>query len=179
MVPLSTWLLGLMIPISYVIVFVDPLHLFDVAHTGSYFESPYWVGIPPRSAIAVTLLQPAAAVGYMTWVGWLHSDGPRPLGFLTQEIAIFLLRVFLLSSMVWPFLVFVSIKNPQSIWLALLCCIPLWISGVCVSLLVAFTFESFAPPVPTLGVLFLSQVVVMADAIGWSAACLQKVIYNS
>ena len=178
MVPLSTSLLGLMIPICYILVFADPFRLFDVMHSGSYFESPYWVGMPPRSAIAVTLLQPAAVVGYLMWIGWLHSDAPKPQGILTQNVAITLLRLFLLSSVIWPFLTFLSIKNPQNLGLAIMCCIPLWISGICVSLLVAFTFEAFAPPLPTLGVLLLSQVVVMADAIGWSAVRLQNVIYR-
>jgi branched-subunit amino acid transport protein AzlD len=159
-------------------VFVDPLRLFDVMHTGSYFESPYWMGIPPRSAVAVTFLQPVAVAGYLMWVGWLHSEEPRALGMLTQNVAILLLRLFLLSSSIWPFFTFLSIKNPQSVGMAILCCVPLWISAICIVLLVAFTFEAFAPPIPTLGILFLSQIVVMADGIGWSAACLQKVIHT-
>ena len=172
---LSTVPTGLAILISYVLVLGNALGTFPLdAHSGDYFSSPYWLGLPRSTGIALTVLQLMAACGYAVWLFWIASAPPLETSLLkTRTVRLFLTHTFLIASVLWPYAVYYFFQD-RSMARAIMACVPLWIASIAVILLVGGTFEAAAPPLPTLGILFLALVVVLVDGVGWSAACIKQ-----
>ena len=63
--------LGSLIIISYVVVIADVFKIFKLPQAGSsYFESPYWVGMPVSYGILTTVAQMLAIIGLFLWFRW-------------------------------------------------------------------------------------------------------------
>jgi hypothetical protein len=170
-------LFGLALITSYGVVLVNlgggfPL---DGLVSTSYIDSPYWLGMPKDTIVGIVVLQILAAIGYLIWFFWL----------INTEISIGLLRynwiktlqivVFLLSSVIWPYTAYIYMLRPTSVTRAIISSSFLWLAACSVIFMIGTTFEARAPVAPTLGILFLGNVVILADGIGWSALA----IYNS
>ena len=186
MIPLilMSSILGLAVVGSYVVVLGNVNDAFPLPHpppaSSSYFDSPYWLGIPHTTAAGLTVLQLCAAVGYVVWFVWLVSTPPPLHGLLSTAAAqAGLLGGFLVASVAWPYAAYALLHRPHSLGRALLSCLPLWAAAVCVILLIGGTFEARAPVLPTVGILLLGQVVVLADGVGWSALAVYHSVVHS
>ena len=172
---LSTVPTGLAVLISYVLVLGNALDTFPLdSATDDYFSSPYWLGLPRSTCIALTALQVLAVCGYVAWLFWIASAPPLEESLLNTRASRFLItHTFLIASVVWPYAVYYYFQNKVH---ATVACIPLWVASVAIICLVGGTFEAAAPPLPTLGILFLALVVVLVDGVGWSAVCIKQVV---
>lgn len=191
---LSSSLLGAGIATAYVLVlgnatddFAVPASAEHVDATGwtRYMTSPYWFRVPVPTVTAIVVLQLLAAIGYVVWFVWLLMGRPttaalppdHPGSLLDGRAATtLLLHGFLVASVVWPFAAYWHQLQPASMGRALAACLPLWVAALCVIGLIGATFEAWAPPAPTLGILFLGLVVVLCDGVGWSALCLKHTL---
>jgi len=176
-------LLGAAVLGSYVVVLGNVGDRFPLpparapANATTYFDNPYWLGVPTDAAAGVTALQLAAAAGYVTWFVWLVTS-PVDTGLLQGAGArVALLGGFLLGSTLWPYAAHAQLCHPGSVGRALVSCLCLWVAAVCVILLIGGTFEARAPAAPTVGILLLGQVVVLADGVGWTAVALHGALY--
>ena len=159
------WLLGAAAVVSYAVVPGNLGGLFPHEHSDlPYFESSYWVGLPKATTMFITALQPFAAIGYVAWTRWALGA--------CSEVAAALSETFLVSSLAWPFAAYLYVRSPDSILIAGLACLPLVIAAAAVIGMVAVTFRCRAPAAPTIGVMALGAVVVVADAIVWTHACI-------
>ena len=172
-------LLGIAILFSYLLVFGNIGNTFNIdGNSYSYIDSPYWLGISKNNIYVIIGFQVLAAIGYIMWIIWLCTEtnyGTSILRF--RWVRSLLVSSFLLSSALWPFSAYYYLISP-SLSRSLLCCSSLWISALSVILMLAGTFEADSPAYATIGILFLSTVVVLADGVGWSARCIQDSIYN-
>ena len=170
-------LFGMAIMTSYGIVLANIGNGFplDGLSSKSYIESPYWLGMQRDTIIGIVVLQLLAAIGYLVWFFWL----------INTEVSIGLLRynwiktlqivAFLLSSTIWPYTAYIYMLKPTSVTRAIISSSFLWMAACSVIFMIGTTFEARAPVAPTLGILLLGNVVVLADGVGWSALA----IYNS
>lgn len=183
---MSEWLLlasslptGLAIMISYAIVLANFGGFFplpDSMTSSSYFDSPYWLGLPRNSAAAVTVLQLFAALGYFMWIFWIVQAESIENSILSTRMArLLLLQGFLISSVIWPFTTYNYVITP-TLSTAILASAPLWSAAICMILLIGGTFEAMAPPHAIIGILWLGMIVVLADGVGWSAVCIKRVV---
>jgi len=191
---LSSSLLGAGIAAAYVLVlgnftgdFAVPASAEHANATGltRYMTSPYWFRVPVPTVSAIVALQLLAAIGYVVWFVWLLMGRPaatalpadHPGTLLDGRVApTLLLHGFLVASVAWPFAAYWHQLEPASVGRALAACLPLWVSAACVIGLIGGTFEAWAPPAPTLGILLLGLVVVLCDGVGWSALCLKHTL---
>ena len=170
-------LFGVAIMTSYGLVLVNVGNNFpiDGLVSTSYIESPYWLGMQRGTIVGIIVMQILAAIGYFVWFFWL----------INTEVFIGLLRynwiktlqivILLLSSTIWPYTAYLYMLKPTSVTRAIVSSSFLWMAAFSVILMIGTTFEARAPVAPTLGILFLGNVVILVDGIGWSAIA----IYNS
>lgn len=165
----TSWLLGSAVIVAYGVVQGNVFNLFPVPGGATpYFESPYWVGLPRHTAMAVTALQLLAAVGYFLWSSWVYQQ--------TEGMRLVIAdRVFLVASLAWPFASYFYVLAP-SLPRAVLACAPLAVAGGATLGMTVVAFTNDAPPGAVMGVLLLGMVVVLADAVGWSAACVAQAL---
>jgi len=174
-----TSLLGIAIAFSYVLVFGNITDVFNfdgIVH--SYIDSPYWFGMSRNNVYSLIVLQLLAAVGYIMWIIWVCTEtnyGTSVLRF--RWVRSLLVVLFLGFSTLWPFSAYYYMVSP-SLGRSLLTCSCLWISSIAAILMVAGTFEANSPPYALVGILLLSNVVVLADGVGWSAKCIQHSLYS-
>ena len=170
--------LGACVLVSYVVVIGNAFGGFALQEpSASYFDSPWWAGMPPATARMLTVIQLPAGVGALVWYQWAFGDDPvvsahRHLPRLRD----LLVTTFLVASLLWAPLSYRALQF-KTLGSAVLPVASLAISAVCSILALAFTFETGPPPAPTLGILALSMVVVLVDGVGWSAALLYRTIY--
>lgn len=172
--PVATWLLSFGALGALVLVQGNLGNLFPHERSSvPYFESSYWVGIPKHVAMVVTALQSVAAAGYFLWARWafcggLHTDAvPHALA---------LLDAFLVASCTWPFASYLHVRRPQSVLCAAAACAPLLVAALAVVGMTVLTFVQRAPALPTTGVLLLGTIVVLADGVGWTSACVAQAL---
>lgn len=172
--PVATWLLSFGALGALVLVQGNLGNLFPHERSAvPYFESSYWVGIPKHVAMVVTALQSVAAAGYFLWARWafcggLHADAvPHALA---------LLDAFLVASFTWPFASYLHVRRPQSVLCAIVACAPLFVAALAVVGMTVLTFVQRAPALPTTGVLLLGTIVVLADGVGWTSACVARAL---
>jgi hypothetical protein len=183
---LSVGLLGGAVLTSYVVVLGNVGGRFPLPSSpappapSSYWQSPYWLSLPPSTAQGITLLQVAAAGGFLAWMAWLAASGLPQRGLLASPWwTTGLLFVFLLGSLAWPFAAHWMLSGDTSVPRAVAACVPLWAVAVAVLLLVAGTFEAHAPAHAVVGILLLGQVCVLADGVGWAATALYRAAHPS
>lgn len=163
---------------SYVVVIGNVFGGFTLpGPSASYFDSPWWVGVPPATARALTAIQLPAGLGAVLWYRWAFGDDaavgahrhlPRHRDWLVTT--------FLVASLLWAPLAYRALQL-QTVGTAALAVASLATSALCSVLALAFTFETAPPPLPTLSILALALVVVLVDGVGWSAALLYRTIY--
>ena len=171
-------LLGAVVIISYIVVIANALGTFPLAvASSSYFESPYWVGISPSSAKALTSLQALGALGYIAWLAWI-GGAPVKQGILASNTTLFaILLMILLAAAAWPFATYRALQSPTALR-AVLACVPLWITAIGTVLAIAGTFEANGPVYAQLGILAFGLVTILVDGIGWSAALIYRTVHN-
>ena len=172
---LSTGFFGIAVGFSYAIVLFNAFGDFPVSQgaSTSYLDSPYWLGLPRSSTIAVAVFQVLAAIGYIAWQFSLIAERPTRGIFTDTRWLIFANSLFLVPSIAWPFAAHRLLKNTTSLSAALLSSSCLWLAAVGVSLLVGGTFEDHREtPVALVGILLTGTVVVVADGAGWSATAI-------
>tara|TARA_A100001015_G_scaffold237898_1_gene270619 strand:- start:6695 stop:7246 length:552 start_codon:yes stop_codon:yes gene_type:complete len=176
---LVSTLLGSSITISYFLVFTNVSNSFYFdGYVPSYIESPYWFGLSKNNVYVITSFQLLAALGYIMWIFWICFEtdfGSSILRFRWTRS--FTLTAFLLSSTLWPYAAYYYMLY-RTIGRSILCCGCLWVASISVIIMLAGTFEANPPFYATLGILLLSNVVVLADGIGWSAICIQNALYK-
>lgn len=160
----SVWILSVATAAAYIVVQGNLGNLFPHPNTGRpYFESAYWVGIPKDVAMAIAALQFVAIAGSFLWASWAFVHHPA--------WAVPLFDLFLLASLLWPFTSYAYVRSAPSVGLAAVASAPLMIAALAVTGLTGLTFASRAPVIPTLGILMVGVVAILADGIGWPAAC--------
>ena len=172
-------LLGVGIFTSYVTVLGNVGNGFQLQGVTSfaYLESPYWLGMPRDTIVGLVVMQCIAAVGYLVWFFWL-INAEVTQGLLRHNwMRVLQIAVFLMSSLAWPYTAYLVLSRPHSVMRALVSCGCLWIAASSVIVMIGTTFEARAPVAPTLGILLLGNVVVLADGVGWSALCLYNALY--
>ena len=178
---LSTGLVGASVLTSYGMVLGNIGNIFPLENVDSYsyFTSPYWLGANSESIRALVVLQILAAFGYVVWVLWLTSTNTVITYGVLQSpfIRFVLIQSFLLSSLAWPFTAYYFMRQ-QTLMRSIIACVPLWGAALSVIVLIGGTFEAKAPAVPTLGILALGTVVVLADGVGWCALALYPTIHS-
>ena len=170
-------LFGVALITSYGLVLVNVGNNFplDGLSSKSYIDSPYWLGMQRDTIIGVVVMQVLAAIGYLIWFFWLINTDVS-IGLLRYNwIKTLQIVVFLLSSVIWPYTAYIYMLKPTSVTRAIVSSSFLWLAACSVIFMIGTTFEARAPVAPTLGILFLGNVVILADGIGWSALA----IYNS
>ena len=170
-------LFGVALITSYGLVLANVGNNFplDGSSGKSYVESPYWLGMQRDTIIGIVVMQVLAAIGYLIWFFWLINTDVS-IGLLRYNwIKTLQIVVFLLSSVIWPYTAYIYMLKPTSVTRAIISSSFLWLASCSVIFMIGTTFEARAPVAPTLGILFLGNVVILADGIGWSALA----IYNS
>lgn len=175
----TSTILSISVLVAYIVVLGNYGNHFPIPNaTSSYFDSPYWVGIRRNNAIAISVFQIFAAVGYALWFSELLFHPPST-GLLKSPIwKSVSLVLFLGPSSLWPYAAHQVVLHPENVGYAILASSCLWISSVGVVLMIAGTFENVdARPPAIIGILCLGTVVVLADGIGWSAAAIYRTLY--
>lgn len=173
-IPAITWLLSSSTLLALALVQGNLGNLFPHDRSNApYFESSYWVGIPKHAAMAITASQSAAAAGYFLWASWafrggLHAD--------VVPHALALLNAFFAASIAWSFASYLHVRRPQSVLCAAAACTPMIAAALAVIGMTVLTFAQRAPAAPTMGVLLLGTVVVLADGVGWTSACIVETL---
>ena len=150
------------VPLSYAFSFTR--HLDHFPASSSYWNSPFWGGVDPHVAKAITPLQAGAALGFL-WLlresyegrlpGVLSKPRSRNLVFLT----------FLLSAALWAPLTFLSLQRRGSCVLPV---ISLLVTFVAALQLLVGAFGSNSG-VSVWAAFFLVGVTA-GDAFGWSSS---------
>ena len=144
--------------------------------TQGYFDSRFWLKIPPSTARALLYgLQIPAGVGYLVFLAYatgLVGRGPATKGILqywggtglTLSVAL-----FSAASVMWPLMTRLHLDEGWG---------PGWPAASLVAaagaaiVMTAGAFEADLEWPAVLGVLVFSSVVVMADGVGWNAKLL-------
>ena len=171
---LSTTFAGLGLAAAYAAVLFDTWGEYPLDDSpGNYLDSPYWVGMPKAAVYVTVALQVVALVGYVAWVTYVAQHTvTRPL--LLANVC------FLVSSAAWPFAAYPFVRNPPTLRHALVASLPLWSAAAGVLVLVVHTFEAqYTSPVPSLGILAVALVVVLADGVGWTAAAIFRALKHN
>ena len=172
---LSTGLFGIGLGLSYAVVLFNAFGDYPISQpaSASYFESAYWLGLPRSSAIAVSVFQIMAAMGYVVWQFSLVVERPMRGLFTDTRWLIFANTLFLVPSIVWPFAAHRLLMDTTSLSAALISSSCLWLAAAGVSILVGGTFEDQRDtPVALIGILLTGTVVIVADGAGWSATAI-------
>ena len=109
-------------------------------------------------------------VGIAYWLYWIATT-PAPAGSLLAKQS-FLALSFLAfwgGSIAWPLATWHARALDGSRWLPVL---SLWLAATGVLALLVGTFQVDAGVLPSLAILLMSNVVVLVDGVGWSAAYL-------
>lgn len=144
----------------------------------SYTTSRFWLGIPASTATSIIPLQLIAALGFFMFTGYaLGLVAPSPtVGILSYHngyVTTVLYAMFFIASAVWPFttLSYLNEKkttSPSFVHLFGVVC-PLLVAAISSIVFTAGAFEADMHPVAVVGILLFSNVVVVADGIGWNA----------
>lgn len=155
---------------SYIIVFGN--------EEDSYTTSRFWVGIPAPTATSIIPLQLIAAIGFFMFTVYaLGLVAPSPtIGILSYHngyVTTVLYAMFFIASTVWPFATLSYLNeqktaSPSVVYLFGAVC-PLLIAAISSILFTAGAFEADMHPVAVVGILLFSNVVVLADGVGWNA----------
>lgn len=179
----STVLLGLGVLTSYTLVLFNASGGFSLplSPSSSYVASPYWLGLPRSSVLAVVVFQCFAAVGFVMWQLSLLVHPPTRGLLADRRWLVAETVLFLLPSVLWPFAAHNMLNNnTRSVSAALGACACLWLAALGLVLLVGGTFEDKREsPVALVGILLTSTVVVVADGAGWSALALYGALYGT
>tara|TARA_B100000683_G_scaffold181320_2_gene174664 strand:+ start:1930 stop:2445 length:516 start_codon:yes stop_codon:yes gene_type:complete len=160
--------LSTLVMASYVVVIGDPFGAFVVT-SASYFDSPWWVGLPPESARLVTALQLPAAAGCVYWYLYVARQDLMA-GYLDAGVSL-----FLIASALWPWFSYHALtREAASWWWAAGSVASLGVAALCFAGFVGASFAMRMPPLPLLSVLWAGMIVVLADGVGWSSALLAR-----
>jgi hypothetical protein len=177
---ISVSLIGFGVLTSYFLVFGNVSNMFsldDYGTTYSYITSPYWMGTSTNNVYSIIVFQLLAVVGYIVWLFWVCSETNFETSLLRYRWSrALIMSLNLIGSVLWPYTTYYYLLSPN-LGRALLTCSTLWLSSVCVILMIAGTFEANAPPYATSGILILGTVVVLADGVGWASRCIQNALY--
>ena len=162
----STVVLSLAVAWSYAAVLFDAFGAFPLATArAGYLTSPYWLGLTRPTTTALTVLQVAAAAGYVAWQTSLVVHPPARGLLADARWLVLLTTVFLASSAAWPYAAYWTVQKPDSLRCALASAATLWGAAAGVVGLVGGTFEDRrSSPVALLGILALAQVLQRAGA---------------
>ena len=161
---------GLAVGASYTTVFANEYE--------GYFDSRFWLKIPRSTTKAICYgLQLPAGVGYLVFLAYatgLVGKGPATKGVL-QYWGKFGLTVsvtlFSIASVLWPLLTKLHLDQGWGVGWPVA---SLLVAAMAAIIMTAGAFEADLEWPAVLGVLVLSCVVVMADAVGWNA----KLLYH-
>lgn len=161
--------------LSYWAVLLGGVERFRLAEDegAGYLTSGYWGGIvDPTTIRLVVALQGLLVVGAAYWMYWVTTT-PAPAGSLLARPSFLALSLlaFWLGSIAWPLATWHARASGGSRWPPVLC---LWLAAAGVLALVVGTFEAGAGALPSLAILLVANVVVLADGVGWSAAFLAR-----
>ena len=140
-----------------------------------YFDSRFWLNVPPSTARALLGLQISAALGYLVFLAYatgLVGKGPATKGILQYwDKTGLTLSVVLFSaaSLMWPLLTKLHLDDG---WAAGWPAASLVAASTAAIVMTAGAFEADLEWPAILGVLAFSCVVVMADGVGWNAKLL-------
>ena len=156
-------LLGLMVLVSYYIVFVK---LYK--STKSYIEHEFWFGIDTTIVKMLVFFQVLAIVGFIMSVSSLIRNVPTT-GILSKYL-FSVLCLFFVSAIVWPYATYY--KQPIIVVASLVC------TAIASILLLAGSIESDQPKwYIVLGLILLSIVTVLGDGVVWNANYIYKQLY--
>lgn len=163
---------------SYAIVLFDALGDFPVPQAvGSYFESPYWLGLHRNSTVSIAVFQLLAAVGYLVWQWSLVVERPTRGLLVDLRWLLFANTLFLLPSVLWPLAAHRLLQDETSLAWAVASSACLWTAAAGLLMLIGGTFEdNRESPQALIGLLFTSTVVVVADGAGWSALAIHRAV---
>ena len=165
--------LGCLVLVSYVIVIADVFKWFRLPQTsGSYFESPYWVGMPPDYGMLTTVCQVLAVVGLLGWFSWRSTLSPTDT-IVTHKMADASVYVLIISSLLWPYLTYFALRHGHILYKTL-SVISLVVTAISSIVMLAFTFEQRAPLPYLIGMLVFCIVTVLIDGVGWSVMFLSQ-----
>lgn len=140
-----------------------------------FWKSAWWVRMPHSTTRLVLAAQACAAVGAVYWyasvLGMLTSH--RHLPRRTNA----LVTTFLVASTLWAPLARLAFARVDSVLVAVLACVPLWVASACAMVAVAFTFEARLEAGQTAAILALANVVVLVDGVGWAGALIYSRLY--
>ena len=142
--------------------------------SSSYATSRFWIGIPANTANAIMPLQIIAGIGFIVFtIRALGLSGSSPtvgiLSYYNGFATTMIYAAFFIASTVWPFATRYYLDNKGTTMQLLGVVCPLIIAAVSSILLTAGAFEADMDYSAVIGVLVFSNVVVLADGIGWNA----------
>lgn len=150
------------------------------AATTSYLDTPFWLGVPRSTVIAMSVIQVMAAIGFVVLVLWRALAAEEPTNGVLAKLPAYLATIitFLLASALWPYLARWALGSPSGLSVGA-CVASLIVAAVAVILIVADAFESDATPWYALvGALVLGTVVVLGDGVGWSARLIYQFVHD-
>lgn len=145
----------------------------SITREGGYLEHPLWLGLSPGIVRILAGAQVVALVAYLTWVV-IADLYPPSQGPLATTLWLHGLNMgFLLLQASWPHLASPLIQHTRNPHLAFVACVPLWLSALCINLLVGGTFaaqeQGDRNPVPIVSILLVALVITLIDGVGWTA----------
>lgn len=160
-------------------VLVSYITVFGNEPTG-FANSRFWGGISASTAYSIVPFQILAAFGFIAFSGYaLGILAPAPstgvLSYLNGYATTLLYATFFAASTIWPFTTLWFLNSPSpSVGHLMGAVSPLIVAAVTAMLFTAGAFEADMHPIAVVGILLYSNVVVMADGVGWNA----KFIWN-
>lgn len=177
----SSALLGGAVLFSYAAVLFDAFGGFPLpvgVVRGDYLDSPYWLGLPRSSVASITAFQIMGGIGYVVWFGQMLAMRPTRGLLAEPRWLVGSTALFLVPSIVWPYTAHRLLHN-FSVGNAVLASVPLWGAAIGMALLVGGTFEDErSNPLAIIGILLVANVVVCADAMGWSACAIYRAVHH-
>lgn len=167
-------LIGFAVPFSYSMIIGNLSGLFPIK-SSSYLDSPYWLTLPRRVRPLLVLLQLLAAIGYIGVQTWIVLNLGNLTSFLQNRILLVNLNLALIfASALWSISAYYVVTMPGSTIAILTSSCFLSITAGCgITFLIGLIDES-AHPVVIVGNIAFCIVTVLADALWWNFASLQR-----
>lgn len=148
--------------LAYYIVLFNGAGGFDrVARAASFWDSPFWAGVPHRGYTAA--LQGTSVTLYLAWVV-LMTISPPPAPSTLE----FLNVAFLAASMAWPFAAYQGLATGRRAWMWA-ASLALWVVAACVVALLVLS------PAPHRYLLLpLAVLTTLVDGVLWTRAALSR-----
>ena len=154
-----------------------------------YTNSRFWLGIQHDTALVLWPLQISAATGFVVFILYLFIDAHRRRGpiaskgilsYLNGGATVLVFSMFFVCSYCWPYATRAYLNgggiNTHDMLRA---SVSLTGAAICAILMVAGAFEADMHPIAVLGILAFSNVVVLADGIGWNAKLIHSHYHES